>query len=717
MFISKLVIRNFRNFKNASFRFHKGVNTLIGENGSGKTNAFLALRFLIDGDLPRNLKLKETDFNRSLGANWQGHWIIISVEFDELDKGESIQLLSHHVEHMDGSNKGKLSLYFRPNKSIRKRLYEASLLEDRDEINHILLTITINDYELVYSCRGTADFNDNEVYKMYVGDFERLKFPDPDVEAKDVLGIIVRNVPIYEDVTCTFVKALRDVVSDLKSTRHSPLLQLLSGSSTEISQENQVLITDKVNELNYVIGSLDKIEDIRRRIKATLNNTIGATYAPNVDVKSQLPDDMEKLLQSLTLWVGDPDDIGYQGQIHELSLGGANLIYISLKLLEYELKQSKTKAAHFLLIEEPEAHIHTHIQKTLFDKYHNQKTQVIISTHSTHISAASKISSVNILAKSNQEAEVYQPNNGLTTDEIKKIERYLDAVRSTLLFAKAVILVEGDAELILVPEMFKKVFNLRLDEIGISIINMNSTVFKHIALLFHEDRIKRRCAIITDLDKSIVPEDDDDYENIYKNSQEAGLIRKDELDARFRGNEWVEVFYAPHTFEVDFMMSGNRWEVKQVLNNIYQGEHHQTKAAKLLSVQKLDSEDIAIAGKEVLRLAKQVGKGWFALDIANYVNYRTNIPSYILHAIAFTSNHLNLSHLEIMANYRIQAAINDENEWDDVDIFKEVYRQKNELLDNNEYSVIEFLRIYMNNLPDDPLTQFIQLVGIDIHVK
>ena len=40
MHISRLDIRNFRNFANATFLFEKGVNTFIGENGSGKTNAF-----------------------------------------------------------------------------------------------------------------------------------------------------------------------------------------------------------------------------------------------------------------------------------------------------------------------------------------------------------------------------------------------------------------------------------------------------------------------------------------------------------------------------------------------------------------------------------------------------------------------------------------------------------------------------------------------------
>ncbi|MBW4968630.1 ATP-dependent endonuclease, partial [Pseudoalteromonas sp. CR1] len=61
-------------------------------------------------------------------------------------------------------------------------------------------------------------------------------------------------------------------------------------------------------------------------------------------------------------------------------------------------------------------------------------------------------------------------------------------------------MVEGDAEQILIPQMFKKVFGISLDEIGISLVNIGSTGFKNVARLFHKDRIQKNCAILTDLD-------------------------------------------------------------------------------------------------------------------------------------------------------------------------------------------------------------------------
>lgn len=53
MFIRKVALVNYRNFKGANFYFDKGINTIIGENASGKTNLFRAIRLLLDSSMPR----------------------------------------------------------------------------------------------------------------------------------------------------------------------------------------------------------------------------------------------------------------------------------------------------------------------------------------------------------------------------------------------------------------------------------------------------------------------------------------------------------------------------------------------------------------------------------------------------------------------------------------------------------------------------------------
>ena len=190
MHISSLSIRNFRNFKNVKLNFKNGINTIIGENGSGKTNLFYALRILIDDTLPRYINFYSNDFNRSLG-NWAGHWIIISIVFDELDASEESQALAVQSSgHMDTSTKGSYAVYFRPKYQFRKELYDYSQTAEKSKADLQLLLdkLTLQDYETVYLSRGSGDFSDDIVYNQHVVDFEVVNFPDPDNKEELIFG-------------------------------------------------------------------------------------------------------------------------------------------------------------------------------------------------------------------------------------------------------------------------------------------------------------------------------------------------------------------------------------------------------------------------------------------------------------------------------------------------------------------------------------------------
>ena len=89
----------FRDFLKAKFCFEPGVNTLIGENGSAKTNVFQAIRLLLDESLERNaIYLREADFCRDLD-DWRGHWGVISTTFANLDASEGCQLPPRSSPH------------------------------------------------------------------------------------------------------------------------------------------------------------------------------------------------------------------------------------------------------------------------------------------------------------------------------------------------------------------------------------------------------------------------------------------------------------------------------------------------------------------------------------------------------------------------------------------------------------------------------------------
>jgi len=708
MYISKLSIRNFRNFRNASLTFNKGVNTIIGENGSGKTNLFHAIRILIDENMPRAIKFYESDFNRSIGE-WSGHWIIIQIEFSDLDSSEEAQSIAMHkvgaADDVD-STKGTYTVYFRPRIDFRRILFELSENEDknREDLNRILASISLNDYETVFAGKGNIDFSDDANYFRYVGDFDSILFPDPDEKQTDVYGIGVFSFSIQNEFACTFAKALRDVENDLRSYKDNPLLNLLRDKEKNISIEKKTEIEGQVETLNKNISSLDEVKGVSEGITQTIKEAVGETYAPNVNIKSELPSEMEKLLQSLKLWVGDPDEEGHEGRLWELSLGGANLIYLSLKLLEFEKVKRQNKIANFILIEEPEAHIHTHIQKTLFQKLDKEKTQVFISTHSTHISSVCKISSMNILGRGKQKAEVFNPSKNLDNKDVVKLERYLDANRTNLLFAKGVILVEGDAEQILIPELIKKVLGVSLDELGVSLINIGSTGFENVAKLFHEDRVQRNCSIITDNDISIVdlPDPligDSEYEKSCRQSEISGKARKEKLDDYCKENTCIEPFYAKHTFEVDFLLANNSHEIIETIKKEYK-KPSVTKGIEDL----LKSKDVSVSGKEVLRLAEKFGKGWFAIMISENIDNITVIPAYILNAIAFACPRFTNATLLSIAKYRIITLGKRHYEGDETDY--PFMLKKIEGFDSNN-DAIEWFK---ENLPNDVLTNLIKLI-------
>lgn len=623
MYISKVSLVNYRNFENAFFLFNKGINTIIGENASGKTNLFRAIRLILDDSLLSSVyKLNENDFNRNL-KSWKGKWIIISLEFNEISNDEAIQSLFIYgsgVVEGDITKKATYNLFFRPKPEIRKQLAELET-GDKDGLNGILDKITIEDYETFFTGKSTADFNDKNVQRELMGDFDNVIF-NFDMDESKYGGRIPHQLSISREVSFTFIKALRDVVSDFQDNRKNPLLTLLKNKSEDIKEEDFKPISIKVDDLNKSIEELDDIQMITNNISETIKEAVGTTYSPSsLSIKSNLPSEAEKLLQSLKLFIGEPEE-DYEGGIHELSLGGANLIFLTLKLLEYKYRKEKDKIANFLLIEEPEAHIHTHIQKALFDKLNYTDTQIIYSTHSTHISEVSNISSMNILGKYRNYSEVYQPFIGLGEEEIMKVQRFLDAIRSNLLFAKSVILVEGDAEEILIPIMVKQTLGVSLDELGISLINVRSTGFENLAQLFHNHRIKKRCAIITDLDVSITGEKTE--------ASKRGKTRKENLDALKKKNKWIGAFYAPHTFEIDFLEAGNKKAVLSTIKKVYIDEQAIQK-----SKEEIESEDIKKYGKRILTMANKMGKGWYAILLGKYITSSTHIPNYILDAIIF----------------------------------------------------------------------------------
>ncbi|MBV4430565.1 ATP-binding protein [Clostridium tyrobutyricum] len=417
MYLKYMQIVNYKNLKSSCFNFDKGANTIIGENDSGKSNAMTAIRILLDDSYYYNVKrLKESDFSEALG-DWKGHWIILSAYFDEISSMEKnneickdIIPLSENEDFLktyircERYNYGTVTLYIRPQKSIRKNL---SVAQNKQEFDQIRSKIKLTDYEFVYTARSQVDFTKKENYQNIVGDFEMGTYIDPESEDTQIIGGNVDILEVWKYISVSFIDALRDVEADLHKPKN-PIRRIVDAIQSQISDEDIGTIKDRIKELNSVISSVKQVAGIGNQINSKLNEIIGMVYSPDITLKSQMKDDISTLSKYLTMLPADKQDIDLLG------LGHLNMLYISLKLVEFEINRNH-ELVNIMIIEEPEAHIHTHIQKTLFENLQVSKkyTQVLMTTHSTHLSEVSDITKINIIKIDKNISKVMHPSNGL----------------------------------------------------------------------------------------------------------------------------------------------------------------------------------------------------------------------------------------------------------------------------------------------------------------
>lgn len=647
MFLKYLQIVNYKNLRSARFSFVEGVNTVIGENDSGKSNAMTALRILLDDTYYYNTKrLKENDFSDSLGK-WKGHWIILSAVFGKItseDKeteicagivpeNENEEFLKSYIKSGE-DDIGVISLFIRPQKQVRKKLSEITDIAEFEEERK---KIKISDYEFYYTSRAQTDFTDKDIYTKIVGDLEKGQCSDPDEDDDRILGCKLNIADVQDHISVVFIDALRDAASELGKPKN-PIRRIIESVESLIKESELNTIKSEIVQLNKSISEVEQVELVGRKINEKLLDMIGMVYSPEIILQSGLKDDINSLSRYLFMKPSKQNDID------SLGLGHLNMIYMALKIVEYEVNRTR-ELINIMIIEEPEAHIHTHIQRTLFDKLKVTKdyTQIITTTHSTYLAEVSEVKNINILKSIGSNSISMQPSQGL--DEFGKknlqlknlklsdcIERYLDSKRSVLLFSKGVVLVEGDGEEILIPNLIKNALGVSLDEMGIGLVNVGSVSFEYIASLFSEERIKRTCAIVTDEDIQIVETDS----KLYKaEAEKRGKSRKKKLADLYGTNPWVESFFAPHTLEVDFALADARAN-SDYISEVVELNYVDTNTIKRHKENLKQGTDAACANT-VLTLARDMGKGWYATTLSNYIDIAVTVPQYILGAIAFAS--------------------------------------------------------------------------------
>jgi putative ATP-dependent endonuclease of the OLD family len=115
MRLSRIVIKNFRNFKSLDVKLGEHA-VVLGENKVGKTNLLFALRLILDPSLPDSARrLRFEDFwdglERPLSKDDE---IEVSLEFRDFEKSENLlAVLADHLVEPDPMV-ARITYLFRP---------------------------------------------------------------------------------------------------------------------------------------------------------------------------------------------------------------------------------------------------------------------------------------------------------------------------------------------------------------------------------------------------------------------------------------------------------------------------------------------------------------------------------------------------------------------------------------------------------------------------
>jgi len=599
MHISRIVIRNFRNFEFLDVTLQPGITCLIGENNTGKSNLLFALRLAIDSNLSSTYRIL-TEHDIFSGASISSdNQVIISAEFSDYFGKVNETALVGCWEVDDKKHIARISYRFRPKQSVREALEAKEITDGK---------LTIEDYHWELTGGGTND--------------------PADVGWSEDLGPSVRFSDLQQ-FQVVFLHALRDVNQDLRQSRQSPLAKLIDAS--EIPDAEKSDLVNILERANTEIAGKKTIHETGAIIENAFNQTSGEAF--EIDVKLGMADpSFASIARSLTLLLSNKALTNFEPYRNGLGLN--NILYVSMLIESFERRAKTARSAgQLLLVEEPEAHLHPQLQRVLFEVLKNKPFQTILSSHSTHISSNANLSSLVLLTNTGlPDTIATNPCNNckLSKGEIDDLERYLDATRSTLLYARKVILVEGPAELFIIPPLVKKIMNIDLDRHGVSIIPIYGVHFDVYAKLFGKLGMPKKCAIIADGD--LRPSDSESVE-----VDEETMVSPPDLDAL--SNEYVGVFRCQTTFERALTIIGLLNCLSMAANECGAtrlGKQLRDSHRKLVSgkygVEEKNAVMSELRGK-VLSISKRTGKARFAQIVSKHIDLAEAIPKYISDAI------------------------------------------------------------------------------------
>jgi len=478
MRISNLKIQNYRNFENFEIKL-KPFTAIIGENNTGKSNLLNSLGLIFSQELSyfksRNLELD--DFNYNIIQEFKKNIantsipkenilfpeVKIDVELIDFDEDQEATIADWFVD--EDLKKAQLTYLF----SCKSTFNKLDWIEN--------VRLRLNDEKQ----------KEEETFEQFIE--RKSKYIDFPIQKYDFLIFGGNDQTKRADfhhlrmLKMEILDALRDSKKELTASKDYRLLYKILNNRGDACYSE---IKKSLENLSELIRSNNELKLVKTEIKKYLDKiSLNQSDIENIIELELSPLEHTELMKKISLRYGvNPITIERNG------LGRNNLLYISL-FLSHATKSNPDDETFFRIfgIEEPEAHLHPHLQinlaKNIQDIVDSNKVQIILTSHSSHLINKIKLENTSVIFREEGICKSHYLLDGFDLDiaenkkSVKYLQKYLDSTNSQMFFARKIILVEGISEQLLIPRFYEILKNKIIEKIGANIINVNGVAFKN----------------------------------------------------------------------------------------------------------------------------------------------------------------------------------------------------------------------------------------------
>lgn len=470
MYVSNLRIKNFRNFGDLPFTMDLRPFTLVmGENNIGKTNLLAAISLLFSQEISviqrRNLEIDDINYLSVIAFKRQVADQTIEankVVFPEVEIHATLSDIQDEQHSVVGdwySNTDLTEACVTYRFSVRGNFKRDKWIEEQREA-----IARRKEQEQDKEANPEPGVGSEKPdYSRYVdfpiGEYRHTIYGGgrPSNECESWLLRMLR-VEILD--------ALRDAERELVAGGEQRLLFRVLRQSGDSRYTDVKRLIDDLKHAIDIDPSLAAIKTEVQNLLALVSlDTPGEDHS--IGLQFAAPEAAE-ILKKIGMTYG-----AYPITVARNGLGRNNLLYVALVLSQLakapNISAGDDAFVCFRLvgIEEPEAHLHPHLQDHLarniedIRKEHSDSLQLILTSHSTHVATKLSLQNTAVLFRRDSDDAIaaHYVLDGIDPakdkDAVRFLSLYLDATKSRMFFARRLILVEGIAEQIVIPILFE----------------------------------------------------------------------------------------------------------------------------------------------------------------------------------------------------------------------------------------------------------------------